>query len=371
MMVESRRTADRVLWTVFGASVIVAIVTLIISRLTAPELPAGIGPVYPRSPAPPRALSIDELLRIMGIGALTWYACILSAPLFVVLSRRFPFERKRWPLSLLIHVIVIVLLVAGTAFLQHTLSYAGAPSKPPLASYLQAALMTGILPFTAVAAGVHAFQAHTRERTREIEAVRMHGQLAEARLAALTAQLQPHFLFNTLQGISALIPRDPEAADRMLVSLSDLLRDVLRRGHTREVTLQEELEVLAPYLAISRQRFGERLTIEIDVDAEAARAFVPFFMLQPLVENALAHGIGANAGSGTVTVRAHRMADQLVVIVADTGVAGSAGGSGEGIGLPNTRARLFELYGAAHTLELHPLDRGGCEVRITLPWRVA
>jgi uncharacterized integral membrane protein len=367
-MDESRRSADRVLWTVFGASVIIAIITLIVSRLTAPELPAGVGPMFPRTAAPPRSMSIDELLRIMGIGALTWYGCILSAPLFVVLARRAPFDRRRWPASLVAHLIVIVVLVLATSFLQHALTYAGAPSKPPLATYLQAALVTGFLPFVAVAAAVHALDARGRERARDLEAARIQAQLAEARLAALAAQLQPHFLFNTLQAISALIPRDPSAADRMLTSLSDLLRDVLRRGDTREVTLGEELAVLEPYLEISRMRFGARLSIVITVDDDSRRALVPFFVLQPLVENALAHGIGAHAGAGCVTVRGFREGDRLVVLVADDGRA-EGGRHGEGIGLPNTRARLRELYGDAQSLELVPRVGGGTEVRMLLPWR--
>ena len=347
---------DRLLWIVFAASVVIALATLLISQLTKPEIPEGIGPVFPRTAAPPRAMNMDELLRVMGIGALTWYACILSAPLFILLGRRLPFDRQRWPVSLLVHFAVIVALVLSTSYIQHTFTYAGAYTKPPIGTYLQVALMTGFMPFVAVAAAAHA-----------LDASRIKRQLAEARLSALTAQLQPHFLFNTLQGISTLIPRDAAAADRMLSNLSDLLREVLRRGETQEVTVAEELRVLEPYLDISRTRFGERLTIDIEVDDAAHNALVPFFLLQPLVENAVAHGIGARAGHGRIDVRATRSGKQLIVTVSNDSTGTS--GTGEGIGLSNTHARLREMYGSNYELNAEPRDDGGFDVRIRLPYR--
>lgn len=358
------------MWIVFGASVVIAIFTLVISQLTQPEPPPGMGPMYPRTPAPPRSVSMHELLRLMGIGALTWYACILSAPLFIVLGRRLPFDRHRWLVSLLAHLAVIIVILLATSLLQHTVTYAGALSKPPLSTYLQVAVLTGLLPFAAVAATTHALVAQFRARAGELEATRMKGQLAEARLAALTAQLQPHFLFNTLQGISALIPRDPAAADRMLANLSDLLREVLQRGEKREVTLDEELRVLEPYLEISRTRFGERLNILVQIEGDSGAALVPFFILQPLVENALAHGIGHRAGTGSVEIRARRTDQRLLLTVVNDGHHHSLT-NGEGIGLPNTRARLDELYGDDYVFRAAPVESGGFEARIELPFRTA
>jgi two-component system LytT family sensor kinase len=292
---------------------------------------------------------------------------VLSAPLFVAMSRSLPFDRRRWLSSLALYLLAIVALVTLTAVLQHRLSYGGSPMAPPLGVFVRAALLTGTLPFIAVAAATHALEARTRARDRELDAARMKSQLAEARLEALTAQLQPHFLFNTLQSISTLITHDPAAADRMLTSLSDLLREVVRGE--REVPLDEELRVLEPYLDISRWRFGERLSITIAADAVARRALVPFFVLQPLVENALQHGVSSRAGAAAIHIGAHRAGDRLVLIVADTGPGADGAESRRGIGLPNTRARLAELYGADCTLELGKRAEGGFQVRVEIPYR--
>jgi LytS/YehU family sensor histidine kinase len=212
-------------------------------------------------------------------------------------------------------------------------------------------------------------EARIRAQERELEAERIRSQLAESRLEALTAQLQPHFLFNTLQGISTLIARDPVAADRMLTSLSDLLREVLRRGDTREVELGEELRVLESYLDISRTRFGERLTVTVDVEACAERALVPFFILQPLVENALHHGISSHAGAGSIEIGARRDGERLLLTVADDGPGTVAPDAQRGIGLANTRARLEELYGRANSLELGRPPEGGFRVSVAIPYR--
>jgi two-component system, LytTR family, sensor kinase len=367
---QHQRPSDRLLWSVLGVSAVVSVLTLVATRLLAPTPPpSGSGPMYPRMRMPPTATTGD-LLRSMGIGSLTWYACVLSAPLFIWLARRLPIDRRRWPASVAVHVCVVVALVCVTAVLQHRLSYAGAPVAPPLRDFLRAALLTGMLPFITVAVAAQAIEGRTRAHDRELDAARVKGQLAEARLEALTAQLQPHFLFNTLQAISTLITRDPVAADRMLASLSDLLREVLRRKDRREVTLDEELRVLEPYLDISRWRFGERLSVHIDAADDVRHALVPFFVLQPLVENALHHGVGSRAGPGQIAIHAARENGRLWLTVVDDG-PGSAPSDGQrGIGLPNTRARLQELYGERHALEIGPVASGGFRVRVGIPYHV-
>jgi two-component system, LytTR family, sensor kinase len=359
-----------VLWIVFGVSLLVIVLTLIGTQLTEPPpRRVGPGPVFPRIRVPPTG-SPGQLLRAMGIGSLTWYACILSAPLFIWMSGRLRFDRRHWPASLAIYIAVIIALVSVTAVVQHRLSFGGSPMAPGLGLFVRAALLTGTLPFIAIAAGAHALEARTRASDREIEAARMKSQLAEARLEALTAQLQPHFLFNTLQAISTLIHHDPAGADRMLASLSDLLREVLRHG-AREVPLEEELRVLQPYLDISRWRFGERLSIRIDVDADARRGLVPFFVLQPLVENALHHGVSSRAGAGLVHIQARRNGNRLWLSVADDGPGAETSDVRTGIGLPNTKARLEELYGDACTLQLGRRETSGFEVRVGIPYREA
>jgi two-component system, LytTR family, sensor kinase len=365
---EGRRRNDSVvLWVVFALSVAATLLTLVGAWLAAPPPPPpDAGPSYPRVPMVPQ--SPAELLRLMRIGSLTWYVSLLSAPLFVVLGRHFPFERGRWPISLAGFTVVIVALAAGTAFAQHRLTYAGAPLVPPLGGYLLAAGLTSLLPFVAMAAVAQALEARTRARDRELESALVKAELVEARLAALTARLQPHFLFNTLQGISTLIPHDPTAADRMLTQLSDLLREVLRHGERRYVTLEEELAVLRPYLDISKARFGPRLQLHVEIEEGARSALVPFFLLQPLVENALEHGAGDRSGPATVRIAATRYGDRLRMSVTDDGPGLDPHGLQPGLGLSNTRARLAQLYGDAGVVELHGPDGGGLEVRIEIPW---
>ena len=353
-----KRVADRLLWTVFGVSAAVAILTLVGMRLTHPTPPPfvpGRGAMLPRMRMPQNPATMGDLLRAMGIGSLTWYACVLSAPVFIWIGRRVPIDRRRWRSSIAIHLVVIATLVCVTAVLQHRLSYGGSPMAPTLAEFMRAALLTGSLPFITVAMAAQALEARTRAHDRELDAARAKSQLAEARLEALTAQLQPHFLFNTLQAISTLITRDPAAANTMLASLSDLLREVLRRGERREVPLEEELRVLAPYLDISQWRFGDRLSVRIEADQSVRRALVPFFVLQPLVENALQHGVGSRAGPGAIHIEATREGDRLWLTVVDDGPGSGTTETRRGIGLPNTKARLQELYGDRHTLELERL----------------
>jgi LytS/YehU family sensor histidine kinase len=313
------------------------------------------------------------LLRRLGERSLIWYAFFASAPLFVWMSRRLPFDRRRWVSSLVVHLVVIVLIAIATAWLQHRLTYRGVPIAPPLGAYLKIAMITGTLPFLTVAAGAHALEARARAHERELEAERMRSQLAESRLEALTAQLQPHFLFNTLQGISTLIARDPVAADQMLASLSDLLREVLRRGEKREVELAEEVRVLESYLDISRRRFGDRLSVTVSVDDAVTGALVPFFILQPLVENALHHGISSHAGAGWVEIGGRRERGSLILSVTDSGPGTVTPDASRGIGLTNTKARLQELYGSAHAFEMRRVSengRGGFRVSIAIPYRV-
>jgi len=265
----------------------------------------------------------------------------------------------------------VTLLALATAWLQFHLTYRGAPLAPPLDAYLKVGLIADALPYLTVAVAAHAIDARTRVYERDLEAERVRSQLAESRLEALTAQLQPHFLFNTLQGISTLITHDPAAADAMLSDLSDLLREVLRGSERREVTVDEELRVLESYLSISRRRFGDRLTVKVARNADVGRALVPFFVLQPLVENALHHGVGSHAGPANVTVAARREKDRLVLTVEDDGPGVNAADSGRGIGLANTRERLSGLYGEAQRLELGRTTDGGFAVRVELPFHEA
>ncbi|HJU72472.1 MAG TPA: histidine kinase, partial [Gemmatimonadaceae bacterium] len=183
-----------------------------------------------------------------------------------------------------------------------------------------------------------------------------------------------HFLFNTLHAVSTLMHRDVEAADTMLARLSDLLRRALDDRARLELPLAEELRLLDSYLDIARVRFEDRLTIDLDVPSDALGALVPRFVLQPLVENALQHGIGGREGPGRITIRAIRDGDRLSLMVCDDGTAGQLRDSGfprEGVGLTNTRQRLRERYGADHELHLSKNGNGGLVVTMNIPFIAA
>jgi sensor histidine kinase YesM len=186
----------------------------------------------------------------------------------------------------------------------------------------------------------------------------------------LQRQIQPHFLFNTLNTISALMHRDVDAADAMIARLSDLLRMSLERVGVQEVTLKEELDFLSKYLEIEQTRFRDRLTVAFDVQADVLDALVPNLLLQPLVENAIKHGIGPRPTPGQITVRARRNGALLELDVQDNGVGLSAArltDFNRGVGLSNTRSRLDHLYGSLHRFEFRQPAEGGLLVCIAIP----
>jgi two-component system LytT family sensor kinase len=246
--------------------------------------------------------------------------------------------------------------------------------------------------FAVLAAGI-ARDIFARYRARHDETVRLtaqaaqlQAQLAEARLAVLSAQLNPHFLFNTLHAVSSLVERDPRGVRRMIARLSELLRVTLEGTSEQEIPLSRELELLQLYLDIMQVRFQGRLDVHIDVDADVMDALVPNFVLQPLVENAVMHGVSKVEGTGTIQRRAHRSGDDVVITVRDNGPgldsgsvtetlaresrdgsSGMSGGRG-GVGLSNTRARLEQLYGAEQRLSLRRAAEGGTVAEIVLPY---
>ena len=209
--------------------------------------------------------------------------------------------------------------------------------------------------------------------TRELEAQKteLEAQLSAARLEALRMQLNPHFLFNTLHAISTLVGRDPKGVRRMIARLSTLLRYVLEENDRQEGPLSEELEFLRGYLEIQAIRFQGRLDVDLDIESQVESALVPTLILQPVVENAIKHGMSEHTGIGRVVVRAQRDGEELVLEVADNGpgLDESASEAMErGTGLTNVRARLKGLYGAAHSLSFATSDLGGLQVTIRLPY---
>jgi two-component system, LytTR family, sensor kinase len=226
-----------------------------------------------------------------------------------------------------------------------------------------------VLMYWVVVLGQFGWRSYRDFRERERQAAALATELVQARLQALRMQINPHFLFNTLNTISALIHENPDAADRMVVRLSELLRHTFERGDTQEVPLREEMKFLEGYLEIQQMRFGHRLTVDIDVAPDVQDLLVPFLLLQPLVENAIRHGIEPREDPGRVTIRARRDGDRLELRIKDNGDGLPAEKLREGIGLTNTRSRLTHLYDEEASFDLVNAPGGGLEVRVYLPVR--
>jgi LytS/YehU family sensor histidine kinase len=228
--------------------------------------------------------------------------------------------------------------------------------------------------YALLVAGWHAVTFYRHAREREAQAAQLAQQLAEAELAALRMQLNPHFLFNALNAVSSLMLRDVPAANRMLARLGELLRLTLEGSRQQEVPLEQELAFIRRYLDVEQVRFGDRLQVEVNTPADALQATVPTLLLQPLVENVMRHAVAPAQGPVSLTICAVRENGSLVVEVRDSGPGGAAPKSasqGHGIGLANTRQRLQQLYGDAQQLSLTRHADGGTTVRITLPYRDA
>jgi two-component system, LytTR family, sensor kinase len=221
--------------------------------------------------------------------------------------------------------------------------------------------------FFSVVLGFHLWQYARQARERTLNEGKLEARLASAELQVLKMQLQPHFLFNTLNTIYNLIPVNGREAQAMISRLSNLLRFSLDHVTTEKVTLQHELNFLMQYIGIEKVRFEERLRVEQDVAANALHGEVPNMILQPVVENAIRHGIGNKAGGGTIKIAARRVEDRLLITVTDDGTNPVRVKNGSGIGLANTRARLTKLYGQDFTFGLEPFGPGA-QIRLEIPF---
>ncbi len=321
-----------------------------------------------------------------------WYTWALLTPLVVwLVRRRRAAERPR--VSTLATLAVLGL---GVAALQIALEYgadglvvllSGDPDLSvrvwlsggvrgaalDLAYFVPRKIGFSYVTFCALVFVVLAADYYRLYRDRELRAARLEGALARAQLRALQAQLQPHFLFNTLNTIASLIPDDPAAAEEMVESLGELLRAALRDGGRDEITLAQEIELLDQYLRIQERRFHDRLQVEQVFAPDLGDAMVPPLILQPLVENAIRHGVATRPGGGTVMLRTERSGESLLLTVEDDGPGfrPDTDGAPPGVGLANTHARLEQLYGAKARLETGNRMGGGAYVAVTLPLRTA
>ncbi|HKG21099.1 MAG TPA: histidine kinase [Blastocatellia bacterium] len=306
------------------------------------------------------------------------YLWALLTPLMLWLSRRFRIERTSWFRSLLIHIFFGT-LIGFTMVAFHDLIYMVylAPTDTPfsvtrLVQLAYSFFDYGMLTYWVILLVNNGLDYYSRYREGELRASQLEAMLAQAQLQALKMQLQPHFLFNTLHSISALLYKDVDAADKMIARLGDFLRITLENSGSQEVSLQEEIEFLKCYLEIERIRFQDRLKVQMDIEPQVLKARLPNLILQPLVENAIKHGVSAHAGPGRIKIHASRRDGLLQVEVTDNGpgVQERDGGSfKEGLGLANTQARLEHLYGGDHRLDMVNAPLGGLTVILEIPFK--
>jgi signal transduction histidine kinase len=302
-----------------------------------------------------------------------WYTWAALSPFILWLARRFRVERRGRPRALILHLVAGVLFSVIHAALQAALNQVGvghAPLPfPQLFKYLLLENYSISLVTYWVLVGIsHAIEYYRRYKERE-------ALLAVAQLRALKMQLQPHFLFNSLNSISALIDEDRDAAVRMVARLGDFLRMTLKNSGEQEISLGRELEFLRCYLDIEMLRFEDRLAVELDIGPETVGAKVPNLILQPIVENAIRHGVAQTEEHGRIEVQARRVDGMLRLQVADNGPGLSVppnalNPSAEGLGLANTRARLQNLYGNAHRFELAEAPGSGLIVTMQIPFMI-
>lgn len=304
-----------------------------------------------------------------------WWYWVPATPLIFHVGRSFPLTAKTWARSLPVHLLVAIGLSAGAlavAVASCEASAVGACREVPFAvSFRKLAVYYAELNFgiygVVVAAGA-ALESSRRARENELRAAKLEGLVATAQLQALKMQMHPHFLFNTLHAVGVMVRKgDQEGALRMLAGVSDLLRIALDSGGKQLVPLHQELEFLERYLDVERTRFRDRLSVKIDIEAATRDALVPNFILQPVVENAIRHGIEPRAEAGNVEVKAHLEDDTLVVTVRDDGPGLGAGVPGSGIGLANVRARLDQLYPNKHRFAVENAKGGGVLVTLEIP----
>ena len=314
-----------------------------------------------------------------------WLTWVPITPIIFYAAERFPFRRDRLARSIWIHLGIALLIAIVLELVWLRLSFvlqsylepeSLARMRDNLAEVYSVAVFSRLLGdafiYAAVLGVATTLGFHRRMREREVRAAQLEAQLALAQVQALKMQVHPHFLFNTLHAVTVLIREDPAAATRVVTRLGDLLRLTLSRATTPQVSFRRELEILTLYLEIERMRFHDRLEIAYDVQPATLGALVPDLILQPLVENAIRHGVSPNSGTGRIEVRSRREGDWLVLEIRDNG-AGLADGRPmrDGIGLTTTKARLERLYGDLQALSLENLPTGGCVARLRIPYQLA
>jgi signal transduction histidine kinase len=328
----------------------------------------------------------------IGFELLVWLTCfvpwVAASPVVFLLERRYPLS----PSPTLFHVATIALagvpityatslaMVGLNAVLHawspHTWTFPQPWWRIPLRELLvqQALYWCSVIGSGIIRRFVDLHQEQQRTARLAVEKAQLQNNLRQAELEVLRMRLNPHFLFNSLQTIGVLAREDPDKASRMLARLGDVLRMCLRRDLQPETTLDSEVELAEAYVAVERVRFSDRLTVSFDVDPQARGASVPTLMLQPLIENAIVHGLRNTQDPGVIVVSAARDRDELVLTVADSGVGPAADDLSQielGIGLGSTCERLARMYPQRHSVSMSKRPQGGAQVTIVIPFQVA
>ena len=354
------------LWLILGFWTLIAVLT---SANALIEPRAG----HPWQPVVP----LSGLLLAFA-NAYMW--ALLTPPIFALTSR-YTIERSSWTTRVMFVITGLALAVLvdmATSFLRSQLYHATGPLSPELMAIARVRrlwFMNDFVVYVAVLAAGIARNYFLRYRVRREEAgnlkaqaAQLQAQLADARLAALRSQLNPHFLFNTLHAVSALVERDPRGVRRMVARLSELLRTSLDEADEPEISLDRELKFSERYLDIMQIRFQGNLQVSLRIEPDVRDALVPNLILQPLVENAVKHGVSKLEEMGRIEIVARRLGERVVLSVRDNGPAFSVAKSSDGLGLRNTRARLAQLYGAEQSLTLRPAPGGGLVAEVSLPF---
>ena len=298
------------------------------------------------------------------------YAWVLFTPVIWAITQQYGFAGKEWKRSLAIHVpLGLLIMVVISWLLLAPMDYLGwGDILTPFRTRLLGLALQDLPRYFVTVAVAQMVLHYKASREHETQFARLEASLTEARLQILRSQIEPHFLFNTLNSIATLATQDPSAAERMTLQLADLLRVSLDYARSQEIPLKQELEFLQNYLEIQRTRFRDRLTVQMNIDPDLLSVRVPSLILQPLAENAIRHGIARSATPGYIRITAVRQNGHIKIDIADNGAG--MGGSPEprnGVGLSNTRARLEQLYGSQHQFRVDDGDGRGCRVTLVLP----
>ena len=315
-------------------------------------------------------------------GLALWWSWGLLAFVIIAVDARLPFSAAQLGRRIAAHIVLSVLFTSLFVYLLVAMRallglQAWSTVRDPhlFANALRGMFLWNLLIYWVIAGGWQAYRYNQSYVSSELRSERLERQFSEARLNVLRMQLNPHFLFNALNTISSQVERDPRLARAMIEHLGDLLRLSLESKDKQEVALAEEMEFLEHYVAIQKIRFGEHLKIEVAVTPEARTASVPSLFLQPLVENAIRHGVSRRASGGTVEISAARVDGCVKIRVVDDGVGLPAGWDlqkSTGLGLTATRERIAGLYPSSRSrFEIRNREGGGTEVEVELPFRVA